>query len=90
VILPLNPGESGIFPYLLRKSNEGGGGDVQLNNPKFAGRWAGDRVYLVGDYDRSKLYEKAQSEYINISEALAKEYNEFIEIDECKLELDAA
>jgi hypothetical protein len=38
---------AGIFPYLLRKSNEGGGGDVHLDNPKFAGRWAGDKVLTI-------------------------------------------
>ena len=81
---------AGIFPYLLRKSNEGGGGDVQLDNPKFAGRWAGDKVYLVGDYDKSNLYEKAQAEYQNIAEEFVKEYNEFIGIDERKLEQASA
>jgi hypothetical protein len=82
--------QAGIFPYLLRKSTEGGGGDVQPDNPKFAGRWAGDKVYLVGDYDISKLYQKAQAEYHNIAKEFAIEYNEFIGIDECKLETDAA
>jgi hypothetical protein len=69
---------AGIFPYLLRKSNEGGGGDIHIDNPKFAGRWAGDKVYLVGDYDKSNLFEIAQSEYHNISQGLAKEYNDFV------------
>jgi hypothetical protein len=55
--------QAGIFPYLLRKSNEGGGGDIRLENPRFAGRWAGDVVYLIGDYDASKLYEIADAEY---------------------------
>ena len=76
---------AGIFPYLLRKSNEGGGGDIQSDNLQFAGRWAGDEVYLVGDYDKSNLYETAESQYHNISKELAKEYNEFIQIKECKL-----
>jgi hypothetical protein len=78
---------AGIFPYLLRKSNEGGGGDINLDNPQYAGRWAGDEVYLVGDYDESKLYETAQSDYHNIAKGLAKEYNEFVKLDDCKLSL---
>jgi hypothetical protein len=53
--------------------------------PQYAGRWAGDEVYLVGDYDESNLYETAQSEYHNIAEGLAKEYNEFIRLDDCRL-----
>jgi hypothetical protein len=82
--------QAGIFPYLLRKSNEGGGGDVKLDNPNFAGRWAGDKVYLVGDYDKSNLYEKAQAEYQNIAEEFVREYNEFIQIDDRKLEIETA
>jgi hypothetical protein len=78
---------SGIFPYLLRKSNEGGGGDIKLENPHYAGRWAGDEVYLVGDYDESNLWSIAESEYHNISTALAEEYNQFIALDECKLRI---
>jgi hypothetical protein len=82
----VNP-EAGIFPYLLRKSNEGGGGDVHLDNPRYAGRWAGDEVYLIGDYDHNKLYEKAIVEYRNISHELAEEYNRFVEIDDRKLKI---
>ncbi|MBE0573343.1 hypothetical protein IH575_00365 [Candidatus Dojkabacteria bacterium] len=72
--------EAGIFPYLLRRSNESGGGDVQHNvpNPQYAGRWAGDEVYLVGDYDSSDLYDKAKAEYANIAKELVAEYNAFI------------
>ena len=77
--------EAGIFPYLLRKSNEEGGGDVDIDNPQYAGRWAGDEIYLVGDYDESKLYETAQSEYRNIAKELVAEYNEFIKFADLKL-----
>jgi hypothetical protein len=80
--------QAGIFPYLLRKSNEGGGGDIRLEHPRFAGRWAGDAVYLIGDYDASNLYEIADAEYRNISKELAEEYNQFIEVDDLKLKID--
>ncbi len=70
---------SGIFPYLFRKSNEHGGGDIDNPDPEFAGRWAGDQVYLVGDYDESDLFQKAEEEFTNISQPLTKEYNDFIE-----------
>jgi len=74
-----------IFPYLLRKSNERGGGDIEIPDPKYAGRWAGDKVYLVGDYDESKLFSKAEQEFTNISKPLAKEYNDFVELKELQL-----
>ena len=51
-----------IFPYLLRRSDEIGAGDIHFLNPQYAGRWAGDEVYLVGDYDNSGLSEKAKDE----------------------------
>ena len=76
---------AGIFPYLLRKSNEHGGGDISDPDAKYAGRWAGDEVYLVGDYDESDLYEKAGNEFTNISQPLVEEYNDFMEVEELKL-----
>lgn len=82
-----NP-QSGVWPFLLRKSNESGGGDVhyQVPEPKYAGRWAGDEVYLVGDYDNSNLYQIASEEFTDIAEALVAEYNRFIGIQEHQLE----
>jgi hypothetical protein len=77
---------AGIFPYLLRRSTQHGGGDVHLENPQYAGRWAGDEVYLVGDYDESQLYQRAEQEFTNIASGLVKEYNEFIELTDRKLD----
>ena len=78
---------SGVFAYLLRKSNESGGGDVhhRVPEPKYAGRWAGDEVYLVGDYDESGLYEYAKCNYKDISQGLREEYNRFVESEDLKL-----
>jgi len=77
--------EAGVFPYLLRKSDDTGGGDVHIDNPEYAGRWASDRIVLIGDYDESGLYSQAEKEFTEISEGLVKEYNEFIEIPDCQL-----
>ncbi len=79
--------EAGVLPYLLRRSDGNGGGDVhyRVPNPQSAGRWAGDEVYLVGDYDSSKLYQIARETYANIARELVAEYNQFIEIKKCQL-----
>jgi hypothetical protein len=86
-----------VFTLLLRKSDEGGGGDfygyhkgcdeggpIGCPLSPIAGRWAGDRIVLVGDYDSSKLWDEAES-YRNISQQLAEEWNAFIELDDRKL-----
>ena len=89
--------EGAIFTLLLRKSDEGGGGDfygyrkgcdeggpIRCPLSCIAGRWAGDRVALVADYDSSKLWD-ALPRYRNISEQLVEEWNAFIELDDRKL-----
>jgi len=48
------------------------------------GRWAGDRVALVGDYDDSKLWEQLPS-WKNISADVVRDWNLFIDIPEMKL-----
>ena len=48
------------------------------------GRWAGDEVYLVGDYDSSELYDESRG-YRNISRELADTWNSFIEFKEMQL-----
>lgn len=79
---------AGIFPYLLRKSSGLGGGDIDdISKSKYAGRWAGDKVSLVGDYDESNLFERAEKEFTNISQPLAQEYNDFVELKESQLEV---
>jgi hypothetical protein len=69
---------AGVLPFLLRQSNEGGGGDIQKNY-KNAGRWAGNRIVVVGDYDKSGLYDRAKEEFKEISKEVKKEFIDFIE-----------
>jgi hypothetical protein len=81
----VNP-QAGIFPFLLRKSDDNGGGDIKKEY-ETAGRWAGDRIVLIGDYDASKLWNKLErGGWTDISEQLVKDYNDFIEVDQYKLE----
>lgn len=69
--------------FLCRKSSEGGGGDIQKDY-KHAGRWAGDRIVVIGDYDSSKLYQKARTCFQEISKEIIGEWNDFIELDRLK------
>jgi len=73
-----------ILPFLLRKSNEGGGGDIEKEY-QTAGQWAGDRVALVGDYDESRDFHRAETEFKNISQEVRKDFNDFIHIKDYKL-----
>lgn len=69
--------------WLLRQSNETGGGDIQYGDEteyETLGRWAGDRIVLVGDYDESDLYEMSK-DYTNISQKLLAEYNAAVKKD---------
>ena len=76
---------AGLFPYLLRRSDAYScGGDID-GETEYAGRWARDKVSLIGDYDSSGLYEQAQAKFTNIAAGLAEEYNEFIEDEEYQL-----
>ena len=56
---------------LLRKSNESGGGDfLYYEECEYVGSWAGDKIVIICDYDKSGLYEKAQKEFKDVSENL--------------------
>ena len=72
-----NTTQAGMIPLLIRQSDEGGGGDYRyLAKHPVVGSWAGDRITLVGDYDSSELYEKARRSYTNVSQEIAKAWNE--------------
>ena len=52
---------------LLRQSTGSGGGDFHgTDGEGLLGRWAGDRVAIVGDYDESGLYDETET-WLNIS-----------------------
>jgi len=51
------------------------------------GRWAGDRVALVGDYDESELWEELGS-WKNISAEVVRDWNAFMDIPDLKLQLN--
>ena len=64
------------------------GQPIQPAADTIVGRWAGDRVVLVGDYDESKLWNELP-EYRNISRQVVETWNDFIEIDDKKLSFRA-
>jgi len=78
-----------LLIFLLRKSNETGGGDIKKEY-EYAGRWAGCKVLVIGDYDESGLYEKAEEEngWKDISKEVAEEFNDFIELEELKFKVE--
>lgn len=63
---------------LLRQSNESGGGDFHGEDNGMLGRWANDRIVIVGDYDESGVYNKLEDEYLDISSAVV----ELMELDD--------
>jgi hypothetical protein len=74
--------QAGIFPALLAKTDGAGGGDPNWDAPEIQavfGRWAGDPVFLVGDYDSTKLYDEARDAYTNISEEVGVTVQGFLE-----------
>ena len=64
-----------IFTLLLRKSDAID--NLEISEDETQGRWAGDRIVLVGDYDTSGLYVESE-QFRNISEAVVRDWNEFI------------
>jgi hypothetical protein len=84
-----------VVVWLLRQSDGDGGGDISLKERSrytTLGRWAGDRVTLVGDYDSSKLWQESDTTdaegrplpdapYTDITATLWKEFNEAVERD---------
>jgi hypothetical protein len=51
--------------HLLGQSSDPSG---MMADPEITGRWVGDHVVIVGDYDESNLYQTADEAYENISD----------------------
>ena len=50
--------------HLLAQSSDG----VSWDSTELTGRWIGDNVLIVGDYDVSKLFDTAYEDYTDISD----------------------
>jgi hypothetical protein len=73
-----------LLAYLLRESEDSSSaGEIGKN----AGRWAKDRIVIVGDYAESHIYQDAQDNYKDISEELLEDgdFNKFMEEPEFKI-----
>jgi hypothetical protein len=75
-----------VLPLLLRQSTDPSDGGEY----KSAGRWAGDRIVFIGDYDKSGLFGKIQDKYKEISLQTIKDYNDYVELPEEKISLKEA
>jgi len=64
-----------ILAYLLRTSQELGYGDI-IEDLDFNGRWAGDRIEILGDYHDQSLFLDIQNDYHNITQEAYAEYNQ--------------
>ena len=69
----------------LRVINEVASTPIGRGRFKTCGRWAGDEIYLVGDYDDSGLYHRALEEFRDVTEEVVREFNEFIGVEELKV-----
>ena len=58
---------AGLAHLLGQSSDPSGMGAV---DPEITGRWVGDHVVIIGDYDASDLYNTAYDTYDNISDTV--------------------
>lgn len=63
-----------ILAYLLRNSDSLGYGDI-INDMDFNGRWAGDRIEILGDYHNQDKFLDIENKYDNITKEAYAEYN---------------
>ena len=63
-----------LLAYLLRNSELIGYCDI-IRDLEFNGRWAGDRIEILGDYQNQDLFLDIQNDYHNITREAYAEYN---------------
>ena len=66
-----------VLGYLLFRSSDRS--IAGKNGGEMLGRWAGDRIVTVGDYDDSGLYQHASDNFKDISDPVREEFNKFME-----------
>ena len=70
----------------LAKTSEEASKPIGQGRFKTPGRWAGDRILVVGEYDESGLYHKVEKNgYREISAEVIPELNEFLGIEKLKV-----
>ena len=74
-----------VLAFLLRQSNETGGGDIRKPYIN-AGRWAGNRIAIIGDYDASGIFAQcSKGLYEEISDDICEEWNDFIGMEDLQI-----
>lgn len=76
--------ESQDLAYIIGKAAAREGMPAPIPSSSVVGRWAGDRIALVGDYDDDLNWTDIE-QYTNITEQLVAEWNKFAELDDAQL-----
>ena len=83
---PIERREGEDFDAYLKRVNEGANAPIGQGHFKTPGRWAGDRIVVVGDYDESGLYSEVKKDgWKEISAEVIPELNEFLGIKKLKV-----
>jgi hypothetical protein len=79
-----------VLALLLRQGSGCGTGDIQKPCAN-AGRWAGQRIAIIGRNDPSGIFEQCrQGIYREITDEIREEWNDFIQRDELQIPWYAA
>jgi len=80
---------SAVLPLLLRQCTGYAAGMDIGDNQYHVGRWVGDRIVVVGEYDESGIYNLAQLSPLwqDISFEVLYELNTFIGVEDLQIRL---